>query len=140
MKNKITLSGLLLSTLLCSVSVSADSLEVEVGLWEFTTIVKSDILGVQENINQQCIKNGQFKPDKALADIPEGLCETHLKSKNKSMSFAAVCHLQGATQNISGEFTTKGSTVQGSMLMKSDILGMQITVTTLVQGARIGDC
>ncbi len=130
-----------LSLLVVSVSAVADDvLEIKPGLWEFTTNMKSNMMGSKTSTDTECIKEKFLDPKEMLDDMPKAQCKTTTEKIENGISVSSVCNMDGAEQTMIGEFITHGSSIQADMTMKTSMQGMTMEMTMQMQGKRINDC
>ncbi len=135
-------SLLLASTfVLISATVHADEgLEIKPGLWEFTTLMESSMMGNRTSTETECIKDEYLDPKEMFEDMPNDQCKTTTGEIDGGISITSVCNVDGAEQTMKGDFTTTGTTVQGNMAMKTSMQGMTMEMTMQIQGKRLNDC
>ncbi len=123
-----------------TVIYAVDGLEIKPGLWEFTTQIKSEMLGSKTESEKECIKEPQLDPLEMLADMPKDACQSESKQIANGVSFTSTCKMNGAEQKANGTFTTDGTRVIGDMLMENKMGSMVMNVSMHMEGKRLSDC
>ena len=137
--NKIAIISLGMITII-NTSQAADSLPITPGLWETTSTMDNPFLGSRTYTNQECMKEMKFDPKEMMEGMPADACEVNTKVSGNTMTYDMNCDMQGGQMTGNGSFTVNGDTVQGQMVMKSQISGQTIEMTMESNGKRIGDC
>lgn len=132
------------AALLLPLSALADKPNIVPGQWQFTstTSVVGDIpIPDQTDSHQECIAQGDLDDaDFQFLEVEEG-CE--LLEHNVSadgIDYRMVCHAEGGEANIDGHMAFLGERVEGGVNIHTQSPMGEMTMQTVIEGERIGDC
>lgn len=134
----------LLAGLLLPLAAVAESPRIEPGQWAFTntTSVQGDMpIPDQTETYQECIAQSDIEDESfSFIEVEEG-CE--LLEHNVTvdgLDYRMICRAEGGEANIVGRMDFLGERVEGNVDIRVDSAAGEFTMTTRMEGRRIGDC
>ena len=120
-------------------SVSADSLPIEPGLWEFTSTGTNPFTGQQESETEtECVVEDEYDPAEEMEDENCEVGESDLDGD--TLTFSMSCSMEGGQMTMNAVFQSNGDSAQGTMNIEMTFGGQTMTSERSFSGDRLGDC
>jgi hypothetical protein len=131
---------LALALLAAPVAAFADGLQVEPGLWEFSSSLPDQLGGeAAGGVYRTCIRDRSVTPERVMAERKE--CRiTNAVFTGPSARWRMRCETPAGPMNGSGAVRSTGSAVAGSLEMTMAVGGFEVPVSGGFRGRRVGAC
>ena len=122
-------------------AIAADSISIEPGLWEVSTIMTSPMFPQPRTETlQECMEDSQISPE-TIAPSDNGECTiSDSNVSGNTLSWSMQCNTPGGAMTGQGSFESKGDSGSGNMQMNMDIQGQSMSMQMEWKGRRIGSC
>lgn len=133
----VTLASALL---LCSTAAAAEDMQITPGMWEIEITSHMPMLP-QPTVKrmQHCFTASRLSPDEIMKNNSN--CEfSDVQSSPTQLSWKMSCTGHGGKMTGTGQFTSEGEAMQGTLHMSMAMQGQQITMQHEWSGKRIGEC
>lgn len=134
---------ILLGIFIFSASASAETPNINPGLWAHTNTLSIDgpiqIPG-QTDTQQECITQEDINKGADFLEAPQSCNITRMDVSRSNMNYAMSCSEQGMTYTMEGQMAFMGNTMEGQMTgqMSSPMGSMNMKMDTKAE--RIGEC
>ena len=136
----IRISALTVACLtLAAVTVWADGLPFEPGLWTTKVTTNNPFIGSQQNESTECITETEFDP----ASLMQGNNQCSISEQSVDgnvMTFALSCTMPEGTTTAQGRFESLGDSGKGEMTMTMSMGAQSMEMAMQWESIRVGDC
>ena len=136
----LILSLLLALVLLPRPAATAETFEVDTGLWRFVTKTDGGPSAGKTRTGEECIQDGKWSPERFMRGGMEGCKLIDVVSTRTAMRWKMLCETTAGPMYGSAEMTTAGSVLSGSISINASVAGRKLTMRTIWSGSRIGEC
>ena len=139
---KFSPAVLAFSFLLMSGAASGKGVSIDPGLWEMSVTVEMPMLPQpQTEVSTECIEESELSPEDFNKD-DDMPCEiANIQYDGNSASWSINCpNPAGGSMTGDWEFTSHGSTIDGSGTISMDMAGQQMAMNMTWKGKRTGPC
>jgi len=132
--------ALVVALLAAPTSLRAEGMQVEPGLWEFTSSMPDPLGGdpVKQSYST-CVRDRTITPARVTAKMKE--CRIwNAVFAGPSVRWKMSCDTPAGPMNGSGSLRSSGSAVSGSLDVTMAIGALEIPMTGSFRGRRVGPC
>lgn len=131
---------MVLALLAAPASVLADGMQVEPGLWEFTSSIPDPLAADSgKQVYRTCVRDHTITPERVMAQRKE--CRIwNAVFAGRSVRWKMRCETPAGPMAGSGSLRSSGSAVAGSLELAMAVGTLEIPVTGTFQGRRVGAC
>lgn len=143
MRFRPLMPAILLGLCFFTASASADTPNINPGLWSHTNTLSIDgpiqIPG-QTETQQECITQDDINEGADFLEAPQSCSITRMDISHSNMNYAMTCSEQGMTYTMEGQMTFMGNSMEGQMTgeMNSPMGTMNMKIHTKAE--RVGEC
>ena len=121
---------------------TADTLPIDPGLWEFTSISTNPFTGQQESeTDTECMVEDEYDPEKEMEIEDDMDCEVGESNLDgNTLTFSMSCNTQGGQMTMNAVYQSDGDSVQGTTVVEMSFGGQTMTSESSFTANRIGDC
>lgn len=126
-------------SLLSSPALAA-GLQVEPGLWEFTSSIPDPLAGESgPQVYRTCVRDRTITPETVMARHKE--CRiSNAVFAGPSARWKMLCDTPAGPMAGSGSLRTNGTAVAGSLDFSMQVGALEVPLTGSFRGRRVGDC
>ena len=121
-------------------STLADGMQVEPGMWEFTSSIPDPMGGESgKQVYRTCVRDRTITPDRVMARTKD--CRIwNAVFMGPSVRWKMRCETPAGPMIGSGSLRSSGSAVSGSLEMTMAVGALEIPITGAFHGRRVGTC
>ena len=124
----------LLATLMINISVNASEIDIEDGMWEWTTVMEMSGMSLPPMTYSSCITKEDLIPQESSVEQQCKMIEN--KIVGNSVKWKMACSSEAGVSTSEGKMTYNGSTANGEIKITTQ--GM--TMISKINGHRTGGC
>ena len=127
---------------LLSAPLAADGIPVEPGLWSITSTVNMPMMPAPQTVSvEECFDDEVMNMDDIVVEDVDPDCAFEMgEVDGNTMNWTIDCPIEGGTMHAEWEATSSGDSVDGSGVMKMNVMGQSMEVTMTWTGNRVGEC
>jgi len=131
---------IVLALLAAPASVLAEGMQVQPGLWEFSSSLPEPLGGDSGGqVYRTCVRDQTITPERVMAERKE--CRIwNAVVKGPSVRWKMRCDTPAGPMSGTGSLHSTGSAVAGSVDMTMEIGSLEIPMTGQFHGRRVGAC
>ena len=124
----------LLATLMINISVNASEIDIEDGMWEWTTVMEMLGMSLPPMTYSSCVTKEDLIPQESSTEQQCKMIEN--KIVGNSVKWKMTCSSEAGVSTSEGKMTYNGSTANGEIKITTQ--GM--TMVSKIKGHRTGGC
>jgi len=121
-------------------SASAEGMQVEPGLWEFTSSIPDPMAADPgKQVYRTCVRDRTITPERVMAQRKE--CRIwNAVFAGASVRWKMRCETPAGPMSGKGSLRSSGSAVSGSLDLTMALGSLEIPLTGTFRGRRVGNC